>query len=330
MTIFNKMLTTLLLSIFSFTSMAHVRWFVDQSQVQDLSFPVDGLMFIILSGGLLYIFSCYFLQHISKNIPKLNSSLNKPVELVHHTEWYFLIAIFNLMLIICLMKGEFLAPNLQLSPKLIMLGIFLQVIVLMVVPFSVGLTGFLVCLVGLLLPVLFAELAIDYIFEVIALGLALMCIAPKLSSIDNRFYKRYQLTHFSTYASRVLVVGLGLQLIALALRNKLFEPGAAMIFVEANPYYNFMPTLGFESFSHLHFVFAAGVFEMIFGLMLVLGWAVRYVGLALAVVFISTAVLTGLHELVGHLPIFAVLFIVFLKPQSMDLKVLNLKHPSPC
>ncbi len=326
----NRVIATLLFSIFSFSSMAHVRWFVEQSQIQDLSFPFDGLILIILSGALLYVFTCYYLQKLSKNTPSLNVFLNKPVSLAHHAEWYFLIAIFNLMLIICLMKGEFLAPNLQLPPNLIMLGICLQVIVLMVVPFSVGLTGFLVCLVALLLPVLFSELAIDYIFEVLALGLALICVAPKISSIDHKFYQRHQLSKLTTYASRVLVVGLGLQLIALALRNKLLEPGAAMVFIEANPYYNFMQVLGFESFSHLHFVFSVGLFEMIFGLMLVLGWAVRYVGLALALVFISTAILTGLHELVGHLPIFAVLFIVFLKPQSVELNLPNLKQPSPC
>jgi uncharacterized membrane protein YphA (DoxX/SURF4 family) len=67
-----------------------------------------------------------------------------------------------------------------------------------------------------------------------------------------------------------------------------------------------MPQLGFSNFSNLHFVLAAGTFELLFGLLIAFGIATRYVTAVLSVFFLLTLFALGLTELVGHLPLIAI------------------------
>ena len=109
----------------------------------------------------------------------------------------------------------------------------------------------------------------------------------------------------------MLRIGLGLQLVVLAVHNKLYEPAATYFFLSEYPYYNFPQYLGWTEFTHLHFALAAGVFEAAFGIMLVLGLATRYVLLVVSFFFVSTGIISGFEEVMGHLPIFGVIAVLF-------------------
>ncbi|KGJ91577.1 hypothetical protein [Thalassotalea sp. ND16A] len=122
---------------------------------------------------------------------------------------------------------------------------------------------------------------------------------------------RFNIVQFRVAAVRVLRIALGLQLMLLAINNKLLEPGAMLLFLQDFPFYNFMQGLGYHSYTDLHFVFAGGIVELTFGAMLVLGWAPRFVTLSLLAIFITTAVVSGIAEVIGHLPIFGVLWVLF-------------------
>lgn len=126
-------------------------------------------------------------------------------------------------------------------------------------------------------------------------------------------------------------IGLGLQLVVLAIHNKLYEPAATYFFLSEHPYYNFPQYLGWTEFTHLHFSLAAGVFEAAFGIMLMLGLATRYVLLVVSFFFVSTGIISGLEEVMGHLPIFGVIAVLFVAGdrRSSDAQQGPLLAPSP-
>ncbi|NTS75924.1 DoxX family membrane protein [Catenovulum sp. SM1970] len=131
------------------------------------------------------------------------------------------------------------------------------------------------------------------------------------------------------YALPVLATGFGLQLMSLGFRNKLFEPGATMLFLEQHPYYNFVQLMGFTSFEHIHFVYSTGLFEVVFGLALVLGLATRFVCATLWSVFIAASLVSGLEEVIGHLPIFGILVLLTFNPPQPLYKLLMSKYRQP-
>jgi uncharacterized membrane protein YphA (DoxX/SURF4 family) len=64
-----------------------------------------------------------------------------------------------------------------------------------------------------------------------------------------------------------------------------------------------MQALGLDVFDDLLFVFSAGLAELTFGILIFLGVGTRIVLATVAVFFLLTSILLGLHELVGHIPI---------------------------
>jgi hypothetical protein len=120
---------------------------------------------------------------------------------------------------------------------------------------------------------------------------------------------------------RILRIGIGLQLVVLALTEKLINPGLGLVFIEMYPFYNFFPLLGLEQVSNLHFVYFIGIAELVLGGMLALGIACRIVLTALAAAFTTTAIIHGVHEILGHLPIFAAAVILLLECVNEPKKV---------
>ena len=79
--------------------------------------------------------------------------------------------------------------------------------------------------------------------------------------------------------------------------------------------FNFMSSvLGISAFTDLHFALAAGVAESSFGLMLLLNKASRFVALTICFFFLSTGVILGYHELIGHFPVLVLAIIVAIQP----------------
>ena len=295
---------------------AHVRWFVAGREIPEVSFALDGLNLLTLAGAFGFVLITWLLHRLPA-ASTWGRRLQREIAVPWHIDWYGLVLLLNLLLVLNLMMGDFLAPNLVLSPQWMLIGVVIQVTAILASTLSIAITGVALVLVGLLLPLVFGmATGFDYLFEVCGVGLAYLCIAPSLSQFDRRLYGRVEVLRrldpvvLKRYAVVVLRIALGLQLMTLAIHNKLSQPGATLLFLQDFPFYNFMQQLGFESYSHLHFVLAAGLFELVFGAMLVLGWAPRFVLLCLSAIFATTATLNGLSEVLGHLPIFAVVAIL--------------------
>jgi hypothetical protein len=111
----------------------------------------------------------------------------------------------------------------------------------------------------------------------------------------------------------LLRIAFGPQFVVLALHEKLINSALALAFIEEHSFVNFMPLLGFEGFTNLHFVFGAALAELALGLLMAANVAARPACGVLAAVFLATGLMFGPHELVGHLPILGALLLVMVR-----------------
>ncbi len=303
------------LFLVSFATTAHVRWFVDASEIPQVQFEYDFITYLTIFGAISYCIFIFWLNRlVTLERSNFAKSLNRPWLLPANGGWYVLIALLSITLILCLLLGEFLAPNLLLPYNLTMLGLVLQAAVIVILAVSPALAGVGLVFVSFLIFSIFGvNLAIDYFFEFLGVGIALILIGPVISNFDRKILPKLTGIDLERYAFLSLRLGLGFQLMVLGIHNKLYEPGISLLFLEQHSHFNFMQLVGFKSFSHLDFVFAAGLFEFTFGLLVAMGLGTRLVALTLALVFTLTTIVAGVEELVGHMPIFGVLLILILK-----------------
>ncbi|WP_051326591.1 hypothetical protein [Aliagarivorans taiwanensis] len=305
----------LLLLLLPAPSYAHVRWFSDQA-VANAYLPFDAISVIMAA---LVIVPCLLLIPVAWS-SSIGNLVNKLYVERIHLFWYLLLAAICIYLLANLLMGDFLAPNLILPPSLALYGLLLQSAVLVLLPISVSLVGIALCLVATLLLMVFdIGLGIDYFFEFFGVGLALVFIGPSVSLVDTKLALNLNLEAHGLRKKAVTCLrwGLGLQLVVLAVHNKFLEPSISFAFLQQFPEFNFFPLLGFSSITDGHFVLWVGLAEAVLGVMLIAGLATRLVILVLAVVLTITALLLGMHEVLGHLPIFAVaLVILFESPKQ--------------
>ena len=222
-------------------------------------------------------------------------------------------------------QGWLLAP--RLAVPLDWLGITLLAIQLFV-SFTL-VTGWLtrlggVLLVGLVLvsalffpisrvaeQLLFVGIGIYFLIK----GRGLFLPHVEIARRASEFWGKY-----SRHALPILRISTGLSILWLAFSEKLLNPSLALAFLETRPEFNFMSLLGFTWFNDELFVYAAAVVEATVGVLLIAGVLPRIVILFMWVPFNITIPLLPPEELLGHLPILAVMYAVFLGEATPDME----------
>ena len=332
-------------------ALAHARWFIDDTQVvlhPEVKF--DGLYLAMLVGAVLFVLAGLTFEMARERIPFLDSWLSRPL-FPTLVLWRLLAIVFGATLVINSMAHVFVAPNFAANGSMVLKTmLFLQILIGGMFVTQSRLTW--ACAAVLLLPVLcaweYSALnAIDYAFELVGVGLAVMLMAPALTASDFDTQKRvasFLPTGFSlllhtkrqsydvawshakawrydprdgipqedrdALAVAVLRTLFGLQLIVLAAHDKLLEPGVSLAFVDKYSFVNVPALLGASQFTNLHFVFGAGLAEIAFGALLLANVAVRGTCAILLALFTTTGVVFGIEEMVGHLPIIAMLILL--------------------
>ena len=293
----------LLLVFISFPIAAHVRWFVESSTAVRYQFSSDSLSWLIILGGVVFCLACYLFETNRKR---------NDVQYLGRFPWFLLPIAFGIMFLTNIKYRVFVAPNVLTPQTVEYYCIVTQSLIAVACLnfFSLQIAGAgLIALTFFLLAMFPFGIVMDYAVEFIGAGLALLFIGGKYSAVDKALAL---VTANEGMALAFLRIGLGLQLMVLAIHNKLMNPGLVMEFLTTH-HYNFMSAVGLSAFSDIHFVLSVGVAELCFGLMLVLGLAVRFVTSIVAFFFMLTSTLLGLEELVGHLPIMALALILLCK-----------------
>lgn len=112
------------------------------------------------------------------------------------------------------------------------------------------------------------------------------------------------------YSVPILRIFIGANLIALGFTEKILRPDLGLEFLQTYAW-NFTHLTSFPISDHW-FVFSAGMGEIIFGILFILGLATRTVTLLLAAFLITTLWLLGPTELIGHLPHFSLAFVLLI------------------
>lgn len=313
MKLLNMRVICLALAMLSFTSAAHVRWFVPVgTKLPEMTLPLDWISALVTVGAIGFVVSVFVVKYLAQRFRKIGLLVFAPIKKTNNIEWYILFGLVNVLFLHNLMLGDFLGPHYFLPEQYMMVGVVLQALILIGSAISLAFAGAVLVVIAFLGITLFSfQSGIDYFFEMASLGLAYIFISTRLNSNDKLMFRRFGLDKFTSVAPVALRVGLGIQLISLALHNKIIEPAATYYFLLEHPYYNFLHYFGWVDFTHLHFAYAAGIFEVCFGLMLALGICNRYVISVVAFFFVSTGVVSGLEEVIGHLPIFGFVAVLF-------------------
>lgn len=209
-------------------------------------------------------------------------------------------------------EGAIIAPHLIAYGAFGTQLIFLQAIIgiLLIANRFVRYAATLMIFLHLGLTIQFGVIAaLEYLIMV---GIALFLLINNLPTTELR-------DRFKPYSVAVMRILTGISLITLGLAEKLFGAVMAESFLAAN-LWNFMPALGLDFFTDRLFALSAGMMEVIFGVILVLGTTTRLNVLALSIVLLASNVLfivegnkeAALVEFVGHMPVIGVALVLLL------------------
>lgn len=173
----------------------------------------------------------------------------------------------------------------------------------------------LVLLVGLLYgPVAMLE---QSIFVGIALYLGIM--GRGLRDTATGSHAPHTFDRYRPLAPTLLRVFAGLTVVVLAFSEKLLNPALGVAFLQEYPHFNFARSLGFGWFTDERFIFAAGIVELAIGVALMSGVLPRLVIIGMFVPFNLPLPFLPATELIGHLPVFAVMYVLLF--HQPDLRV---------
>jgi hypothetical protein len=113
----------------------------------------------------------------------------------------------------------------------------------------------------------------------------------------------------ATRAIWALKMGAGIALIVVAFVEKLANPQLALSFLADHPQLNVAQQIGL-AMSDLEFIRAAGVIEVLFGLLLISGALPQVCVLLAGIPFNATLWFFGETELVGHLPVYGAMLVL--------------------
>lgn len=155
-------------------------------------------------------------------------------------------------------------------------------------------------------------------------GRGLFAPAGQLSRRWAEYWSRY-----SRMALPVMRVFTGVSILWLAFSEKLLNPQLALAFLESRPEFNFVQLLGFSWFTNELFVYAAAAVEATVGVLLIAGVLPRIVILFMWVPFNIAIPFLPPEELLGHLPILAVMYAVFLGEPAVEAEARRAISPTP-
>ena len=123
----------------------------------------------------------------------------------------------------------------------------------------------------------------------------------------------------------LLRLALGFGIAFSALTEKLLDPGLAQALLDQRPYLNAGRAFGLGD---PQFAFLVGVTELTIGVVIMSGQLTRPVMALGALIFTSSLPLFGWSELLGHLPFYGIMFMLFIAPDADSWQVRRQLRPS--
>lgn len=297
----------LLLLFIPNTASAHVKWFAKPGPPERTYQFSDPwvIAWILISIGLILI--GIFLERkiqTPKFIDKIKSEYSDYIPAIANIGLGISLLLFSI-------NGFIFAPNQPtLNIYLIVLQFFIGLLILL--GFFQRLGAMLLLLLFIITIPIFGPIEVLDTIEIVGFALfSLLVNRAKWSLYDPEWlsgaYKK-----FSNNGIPLLRIITGANLVILGFSEKILSPSLTHSFLSHYDW-NFMQNFGFTNFTNYWFAFSAGVVEALLGIFLILGLVTRLTTICLALFLLSTLILLGPIELLGHLPHFslAVVLLIF-------------------
>lgn len=300
---------------------AHEKWFVDGSKYPirwELLFSWPVLAALAVGAGALV--ALWALRRVVSDPFWPNPDWLKPINSSAAAVVGIQAAV---SLVFMTVQGWLFAPKLQLPEGIA--GVLIAIVMLFIA--WTFITGWLTRLGGALLIALvvmaFAIFPPAYVLEqalFVGIGGYFLISGRGLFRPHGKVVTRLDeyWSQYKRHALPIMRIGTGISILTLAFTEKLLNPDLALAFLRDYPDFNFMHLLGFDWFSNELFIYAAGAVETTVGLMLIAGILPRVVILFMWVPFNIAIPLLPPEELLGHLPILAVMYAIFLESPKAE------------
>lgn len=224
-------------------------------------------------------------------------------------------------LIVSGVQRQLLAPNMRLEWSFIGGLAALLEIAIALAFFYGALTRVAAIALGLLFPLSLLMFGLFHTLEhleLLGIAVFLFIFGRGPYSLDAIFAAplRPRRAHIVAAVPMLRVLA-GTAIAWLGFTEKLWNVRLGEAFLATHPF-NFMPALGFSSFSNADFVIAAGLVEVAIGAVIASGLATRPVILLTWLPFNLTLPFLGWAELVGHLPIYGIMGVLLLWGSGRD------------
>jgi len=143
-------------------------------------------------------------------------------------------------------------------------------------------------------------------------GIAIYLLLQGRGLVDPERSERraFAWERYRPYAPTILRLLAGLSIVVLAFTEKLLNPALGVAFLQEYADFNIARLLGLTWFTDERFVLAAGMVELAMGVALMSGVLPRLVIFAMFVPFNLTIPFLPATELIGHLPVFSVMYVL--------------------
>ena len=220
-----------------------------------------------------------------------------------------------------LSRGFFLSPTMPLSWSVVSValgGLVLLVAILVFAGFHTRVAAWLLIAAGPIGALEYGVLDIAQRLDLFGVAVFLLITGSGRWSADDEAGRAPAFTApriaDAAWALRMVI---GATLILVAFNEKLAQPDLALKFLQEYPHFNVFAELGLGT-SDLEFTRIAGAIEVLFGLLIIAG-AVPQVGvLIIGVPFNLTLFFFGDVELIGHLPIYGTMVVLFVLGASPE------------
>ncbi len=297
------MILVALLVIPTLAGHAHVKWFTETEPVRAPIEEIISPLFISLA-----ILTAVILAILPQLVPKtMNIDLLKKVEKKLATFRPFTFPIIKygaaLAIIIQVFTGGLFAPELLAPSDL--LAVFPWVaIVLLVIPNKYASKG-----AGIILFILFGLTTWEYgIFHMLDYAFYLAVI----------FVLLFHGTKLHDWSFPFLYLATGLSLCWVAVEKFVYPTMATDVIMNHG-----VPTFGFAPET---FVILSAYIEFVVGYLLVVGILNRLLALVLTLIFVSTTMLFGMTEIIGHLMIHIILVTFIIEGVSFYRPPIDMHH----
>ncbi len=309
-------LVVLLVSVSS--AHAHLKWFVDESQLQAHLYK-NLVSYALAWVGITGVFILLSLI-LDRLFPKISSPW-EPKRIEKYATSILSVSL-GASLLISALDGSLFSMNIKNTGAL-NFALMLEGFIGLSLIFGLAVRQASVLLICLWLVAAIIVGWVVTLENLWILGAAIFFLLrgrPLLRYSHEDLFSVFDNEISQAHAISFLRIFIGANLIFLGFSEKIMVPELGLAFLQEH-HWNFMAALGVPWFTDELFVFSAGAVEIILGLFLLAGWAVRLTAAALAILFLIPPFFMGAEEMIGHIPHISIVVMLLLFGRGQSSRV---------